>query len=427
MPFGAHETLEVHEVLTEKINMIQHFSFYARQARHPQVRAIAEHHLQAGAQHYNELVAYTHDYSAARGQAPYGQPPFVSVQDILYGLRHPAPVAPVTDGSFNDEQILSAMLCCHKNSAKNQMTAALECADPNVRRMLLTAADAAADHAYEVFLFMNSQGQYQVPTLHDHTAKTYLHTFQPVHEADLGHTAGHYDQGYAQGYGYAQEFAHAPEYAQNHLYGYPGAGGSQQQSYTPLTHQPQSQQPGASGYNGGYSGAQRDNGGYSAYGRTEAGYPSSSYGGAAYRGQGRQPNAYGSTQPASYSGGTASGYGSAYGYESAGHQALYQTQNASYTQASGLHGTNLGGSQAQNSPYSGDRNYQPQTGSGIQQHSGTQQHTTGYGSSSAGSKQASHAQPPVSPQRSGQDEKTDETDSGVLTSKAGDSSSNPVQ
>ncbi|MCY9593653.1 spore coat protein [Paenibacillus chitinolyticus] len=424
MPFGAHETLEVHEVLTEKINMIQHFSFYARQARHPQVKAIAEHHLQAGVQHYNELVAYTHDYSAARGHAPYGQPPFVSVQDILYGLRHPAPVSPETDGSFNDEQILSAILCCHKNSAKNQMTAALECADPNVRRMLLTAADAAADHAYEVFLFMNSQGQYQVPTLHDHTAKTYLHTFQPVRESDFGQITGNYGQGY----GYAQEFGYAPDYGQNHLYGYPGAGGSQphQQSHQPQGYQPQNHQPGAYGYNGGYN-AQPDNGGYSAYGRTETGYGTHSYGSSAYRGQGQQPDAPGFAQPSSYTGGGASGYGSAYGYESAGQQALYQTQSPSYVQAS-------------NSTYQGERNYTPQTGSGTQPHSGTQQHSStqthsgaqqhqsGYAASAAGTRQASHAQTPVvNSQRGGQEEQTDEPDSGALTSKAGDSSSNPIQ
>ncbi|MFF2157969.1 spore coat protein [Paenibacillus chitinolyticus] len=413
MPFGAHETLEVHEVLTEKINMIQHFSFYARQARHPQVKAIAEHHLQAGVQHYNELVAYTHDYSAARGQAPYGQPPFVSVQDILYGLRRPAPVSPETDGSFNDEQILSAMLCCHKNSAKNQMTAALECADPNVRRMLLTAADAAADHAYEVFLFMNSQGQYQVPTLHDHTAKTYLHTFQPVREADFGQTSGNYGQGY----GYAQEFGHAHDYGQNHLYGYPGAGGSQ-------PHQ-QNHQPGAYGYNGGYS-AQPDNGAYSAYGRTETGYGAHSYGSSSYRSQGQPPDAYGFAQPSSYTGGGASGYGSAYGHESAGQQALYQTQSPSYAQAS-------------NSTYQGEQNYTPQTGSGTQSysgtqhsstqaHSGTQQHQSGYAASATGTRQASHAQTPVvNSQRGGQEEQAEEPDSGALTSKAGDSSSNPIQ
>ena len=36
MPFGAHETMEVHEILNEKINMINHFSWYMQNCRDPQ-------------------------------------------------------------------------------------------------------------------------------------------------------------------------------------------------------------------------------------------------------------------------------------------------------------------------------------------------------------------------------------------------------
>jgi spore coat protein CotF len=72
------------------------------------------------------------------------------------------------------------MLMCHKNSAKNGMWASLECADPGVRQMLIHGAVAANNHAYETFLLMNRQGQYQVPTMNDHTAKTFLHTYQPM-------------------------------------------------------------------------------------------------------------------------------------------------------------------------------------------------------------------------------------------------------
>ncbi|WP_084783456.1 spore coat protein [Paenibacillus sp. FJAT-26967] len=204
MPFGAHETVEVHEILTEKMNMIQHFSLYAGMSSHPQVGALVQQHLYSAIQHYNELVAYTHDYSAAGQPHAYGQPPAVPVQDIAYGLRHPAQQSPRTDGTLGDEQILTAVLCCHKNSSRNQMAAALECADPNIRRMLLTFAVAAADHAYEVFLFLNAQGQYQVPTMHDHTAKTYLHTFQAVNEQPgNGYAPATSDSLHGQGAGFA--------------------------------------------------------------------------------------------------------------------------------------------------------------------------------------------------------------------------------
>jgi spore coat protein CotF len=75
-----------------------------------------------------------------------------------------------------------AMLQCHKCSAANAMRASLEMADPNLRQMAMSSAIACNNMAYEVFLLMNRMGQYQVPTMHDHTAKTFLHTYQPMQQ-----------------------------------------------------------------------------------------------------------------------------------------------------------------------------------------------------------------------------------------------------
>ena len=178
MPFGAHETMEVHEILNEKMNLINHFTFYAQQCQNAELRRMIENHLQTAIQSYDQLVAYTHDYNAAANrQQPYGAPQ-VRPQQVQYGLHQPMPQSP-TQGQFTDQEIAAAVLCWHKNSAKNQMAGSLECADPNVRQMLINGAVTCANQAYEVFLFMNRQGAYQVPTMQDHTAKTFLHSYQP--------------------------------------------------------------------------------------------------------------------------------------------------------------------------------------------------------------------------------------------------------
>jgi spore coat protein CotF len=184
MPFGAHETMQVHEILNEKMNMIHHLSLYAQQAQSGEVRGLIERHLQTCIQDYNQLVGYTHDYDAAGRRMPEmgSQTPMaqISYQDIQYGLHQPAHTAAGPSIRFNDRQILDAVLICHKNSARSGMWASLECADPGVRQMLLRGAIAANNFAYETFLLMNRQGQYQVPTMNDHTAKTLLHTYQPM-------------------------------------------------------------------------------------------------------------------------------------------------------------------------------------------------------------------------------------------------------
>ncbi|MCZ8521277.1 MULTISPECIES: spore coat protein [Paenibacillus] len=181
MPFGAHETMEVHEILNEKMNLIGHLALYAQMAQSPAVRDLAARHLQTAAAGYDQLVGYTHDYSAANAPGP-GLPGYntqVRPEQILYGLDRPAPVGPVLQGTLNDRQILAAVLSAHKASAKTHMQACLECADPNVRRMLQQGANLCAEQAYETFLIMNQQGMYQVPTMQDHTAKTFLHAYQP--------------------------------------------------------------------------------------------------------------------------------------------------------------------------------------------------------------------------------------------------------
>lgn len=183
MPYGAHETMEVHEILNEKINLINHFNMYAQQVQDRQLRQMIERHMQTAMQSYDQLVGYTHDYNAASGMPrPYSMPN-VQPQSIQYGLRNPMDQMPQMQSGMNDQHILAAVLLCHKNSARNHMHASLECADPNIRQMMINGAITCANQAYECFVLMNQQGQYQVPTMNDHTAKTFLHSYQPMNES----------------------------------------------------------------------------------------------------------------------------------------------------------------------------------------------------------------------------------------------------
>ncbi|RFU63168.1 spore coat protein [Bacillus sp. V59.32b] len=200
MPFGAHETMEIHEILMEKVNMITHFNFYATETQNQQLIDMIIRHQQEEIRSYNELVSYTHDYKGFKPVPPNTQIREIQPQEIRYGLNNPPQIAPEVDAMLKDSEIATAMLCCHKNAARNGMWATLECADPNLRRMLLNSAANYANQAYEVFLFMNEQGQYQVPTLKDHTAKTFIHRYQPANEA----LQAQYGMKPEQGVGYGQ-------------------------------------------------------------------------------------------------------------------------------------------------------------------------------------------------------------------------------
>jgi len=180
MPFGARETLEAHEMLQELKIGIEHLAYYARHCSDRGLKSVLERHTDRMIGAYDRLRGYTHDYHAASGRPLPYERPNVSPQDIRYGLHNPQqiPLQESGRGGYPPEQLALYALNIHKNMARNAMAAALECADPNVRDILLNAANSCANEAYELFLALNAQGTYQVPSMHDHTAKTYLHPYQ---------------------------------------------------------------------------------------------------------------------------------------------------------------------------------------------------------------------------------------------------------
>ena len=180
MPYGAHETMEVHEILAEKINMITHFNFYATETSNQQLIDMIIRHQQEEIRSYNELVAYTQNYTGFNPVSPNTAIRGITPKEIRYGLNNLDPFSPEVDALLSDSEVAMAMLNCHKNAARNGMWATLECADPNLRRMLLNSAANCANQAYEVFLYMNEKGLYQVPQLDYQTAQTFIQRYQPA-------------------------------------------------------------------------------------------------------------------------------------------------------------------------------------------------------------------------------------------------------
>lgn len=187
MKFGAHEVIEVSEMLLEKVNLIQHLAWYEQEAQDEMLKSMIKRQLDATVQGYDQWIAYTHDASARhRMPTPFPQPE-ASVERIKYGLRQPQPITPQTTGKFNDFSIAQALLIAHKASATHHLQRGLEMSDPHLRQLFVNAAISCFNQAYETFLFMNQRGMYQVPTLEAQTTQHQLHTFQPVH----GHAGGY--------------------------------------------------------------------------------------------------------------------------------------------------------------------------------------------------------------------------------------------
>ncbi|HBX23261.1 MAG TPA: spore coat protein [Desulfotomaculum sp.] len=171
---GAHEVMELHEVLTDTIDGINQFQLYRPHVKDPQLRNIVDNQIGFMTQEYNNMVQTVSQHTQGES-IPYRRVKNVSPS---YGLNNPSPNAPnMSADEMDDRDVASGALGCHKSSASIRMKASLEFADPTIRRMLQQGAINCSEQAFEVWNFMNQKGLYQVPTMKPMTTSTMINTF----------------------------------------------------------------------------------------------------------------------------------------------------------------------------------------------------------------------------------------------------------
>ena len=175
--YGAHEVMELHEVLENSINAINQFNLLRPHTRDSRLQDLLDRQTQFMQGEYNTLVQTASQSGLTGRGSTYRQTGNPSPK---YGLRQPAPQHPATGDNIGDREVASAMLGVHKYGATIRMHAALEIANPELRRMMIQAAQNCAEEAYECWQFMNEKGFYQVPTLQQNTTNTMLETYQPT-------------------------------------------------------------------------------------------------------------------------------------------------------------------------------------------------------------------------------------------------------
>ncbi|RKD21838.1 coat protein F [Ammoniphilus oxalaticus] len=172
--FGAHELMEMHEVLTDTINGINLFQLYRPHVKDQQLAQMMDNHLQFMISEYNGMVQALNQ--RGMGQAvPYQAPKNFTPS---YGLNNPPTQMPNTSANqMDDRDVSSGMLGCYKASTICKTMAALECADSGLRRMMQQGATNCSEMAYEVWQYMHQQGYYQVPTMKDITTHTVIDSY----------------------------------------------------------------------------------------------------------------------------------------------------------------------------------------------------------------------------------------------------------
>lgn len=189
---GAHEVLDLHEILSDCINGLNTMQLYRPYAKDPQLQSMMNNHMQMMTMEYNNLVQTAHKLGGSeampvRGQKHLTQGGMQMNQggmqmnqnfQPMYGLHQPQTQTPnASYDQVDDADVAQYMLSCHKHSASMKMKATLEMAHPVLRQMMMTGANRAADMAYECFQYANQKGYYQIPTLKDQTMNTFLDAY----------------------------------------------------------------------------------------------------------------------------------------------------------------------------------------------------------------------------------------------------------
>ncbi|XEC93019.1 spore coat protein [Paenibacillus tarimensis] len=185
---GAHEVLELHEVLNDAIHGLNTLKLFRPHAQDQMLQSMMDRHIQALTMEYNNMVQMANQQGA--GQAVPARRINIGMNAAnnmnqtfqpSYGLRNPQTQAPArTAQEVGDVDVALCVVNCHKQTASLKMKAALEMANPNLRMVMQQGANASADMAYEGFQFANQRGYYQVPTLKDTTQNNYLQSYGTV-------------------------------------------------------------------------------------------------------------------------------------------------------------------------------------------------------------------------------------------------------
>ncbi|MEY8745770.1 spore coat protein [Bacillales bacterium AN1005] len=161
---GGHEMFDVHEVLAGSINTMNTYTMLSEHVQDPELRDILQRQKQFMADEYNITLE-----SFKTGQDPSKRTQSYKMKqgnDFTYGMKPSQPTKPIqTAAEICDQSISLNMLNSVKSGAVMKTTAALETTNPVVRRVLADSLPNCIEMAYEISIYQNKNGFYQVPQL----------------------------------------------------------------------------------------------------------------------------------------------------------------------------------------------------------------------------------------------------------------------
>lgn len=181
---GAHELFDAHELIGGMLSMMDQYKLYEQQIQDQELKDILQRQATFMTQMYNTIVE-----SFQTGQDPQTatqQYKMTQSNEVIYGLKPGQPKKPKqTASELTDECYSSFMLELVKGSTATFSMAALEMNNPIVRRIIADSLPNLIEMGYEIFLYQNKHGYYQVAQLTPQDMNTMVQTYGKAPQTNI--------------------------------------------------------------------------------------------------------------------------------------------------------------------------------------------------------------------------------------------------
>ena len=183
---GGHELFDAHEVIASLINMLDQYQMYAQHIQDPELQSIQQRQHAFVTQMYNTIVQ-----SFSTGQDPAQDTQQYKMQqsnEVVYGIKPGQPKKPNQSvNELADKGLSAYMLGQTKTLATLLSMTALEMTNPVLRRVVADSVPNFIEMSYEIFLYQNKHGYYQVPQLQQQDMNQMLQSYTTAPQGNMPH------------------------------------------------------------------------------------------------------------------------------------------------------------------------------------------------------------------------------------------------
>ncbi|MCA1065079.1 spore coat protein [Rossellomorea sp. AcN35-11] len=181
---GGHELFDAHEIIAGIISMLDQYQMYDQHIKDSELKDILKRQSIFVTTMYNTIVE---SFSTGHDpMVPTQQYNMTQTNITTYGIKPGAPKKPNQSvNDLSDNGLSAYMLGQTKSLAMLLAMTALEMTNPVLRRVVADSVPNFIEMSYEIFLYQNKHGYYQVPQLNDRDMTQMLQRYTTVPQTNM--------------------------------------------------------------------------------------------------------------------------------------------------------------------------------------------------------------------------------------------------